>query len=216
MKKEGSVWLLVCPFNTVFCHRCNICVCVCVRACTSVALGVYSFQAWEDILEVCVVWALKWEGFIFGRTHQSPAFSPGLCFHLLCVHAVTLLFSFVCVTVKCYQLFMTKCQRWQDWMDGLCSTENWFCGALTLDQLHFARPALTFVSPLLVRPRSKKSGQSSWWTVLRFLLILNIYLFIVVDIFTELFSFFLFVFLLYNSCTCARPVCSCLKRRCSM
>lgn len=59
----------------------------------------------------CGWWNEK--AFFFRRAHQSPAFSPGLFssafFHVFFFsffHAFTLLFWFVCVTVKCYQLFM--------------------------------------------------------------------------------------------------------------
>lgn len=121
---------------------------VCLHACTLVAFSVYSLQAWEDILEVCAVWMMKWEGFFFFGGHISPLPSAQDCFHLLsfmcffsfffsCFYSVILVCLCYSKVLSAFYDIKCLCQRWQDWTDGLCSTENWFCGGLTFHQLHF-------------------------------------------------------------------------------
>lgn len=93
----------------------------------------------------CGWWNEK--AFFFRRAHQSPAFSPGLFssafFHVFFFFFFSCFYSVILVCL-CYSKVLSAfydikclCQRWQDWTDGLCSTENWFCGGLTFHQLHF-------------------------------------------------------------------------------
>lgn len=62
-----------------------------------------------------------------GFFHFAFFFNDFICF--FCPHIVFFMFllSLICVTVKCFELFADikcSCQGWQDWWDGLCSTEN--------------------------------------------------------------------------------------------
>lgn len=113
MKNEGCVWLGVCIL-LVFCHRCNIYVSVSARMYIGCFQCVFFTSLGGYFGSVCRVDDEMRRLFFFGG-HISPLPSAQDCFHLLSFmcffffsffHAFTLLFWFVCVTVKCYQLFM--------------------------------------------------------------------------------------------------------------
>lgn len=214
----------------IFATRCNIRVCL--QACASAALGVYSLQAWEL---VCVVWQMK---ALFRRTHQSPAFSPGLLLFLFSYDFTSVFFFFTHCVSHVFTLFdlcygkvlsafhdiKCSCQGWQDWSDGL--SRHWKLTLWGFDSrsapLYFARPplaAFSFVSPLIGQTkmlRDRAVGLVNSPQVSIYFEYLFIYFsgyFYCAFFFSSLFLL-LFVFLLYNSCTCT--VCSCSKGQCSM
>lgn len=147
MKNEGCVWLGVCIL-LVFCHRCNIYVSVSARMYIGCFQCVFFTSLGGYFGSVCRVNDEMRRLFFFRRAHQSPAFSPGL-FSSAFFHVFFFFFFFSCfysviLVCLCYSKVLSAfydikclCQRWQDWTDGLCSTENWFCGGLTFHQLHF-------------------------------------------------------------------------------
>lgn len=115
------------------------------------------------------------------------------------------------------------CQGKQDWVDGLCSTENWFCGGGGSAPLYFARPPLAAFAFRLAPIGQTKILRDQAVSVVNSpqVSIYFDYLFIYFSEYFYCAFFFLsflsvFVLLLYSSCTCASTVCRCSKGHCSM
>lgn len=171
------------------------------------AVCVYSLQAWGRFGRFC-----EREGFIFGG-HIS-LLPSALDFFFFSYDLICVLFfsffsymmfmflrscSFICVTLKCYWLLMIQsaCARGDgtDHMDSAALKTD-FCGGSTCDQLLCTLLIHRWLTSCLSH-EGEETG-SVWWIVLRFLFILNIYLFILVDIcMCALFFFFPIVQLMH-------------------
>lgn len=121
-----------------------LCECVCTHV--HWLLSVCILYKPGRIFRKCVQCGRWNEKALFFGGHISPLPSAQdsvcICF-LSCVflffHAFTVILVCLCYSKVLSAFYDIKClcQRWQDWTDGLCSTENWFCGGLTFHQLHF-------------------------------------------------------------------------------
>lgn len=93
-----------------------VCVCVCLSASmysTTVALSVYSLQAWGAGYCSCVL-CVRWkEKALFQRTYQSPAFSPGL-FFFLWFDVFLFFIYYVSHVLWAFYDIKCLCQGWQD------------------------------------------------------------------------------------------------------
>lgn len=110
MKHEGCVWLGVCIL-LVFCHRCNIYVSVSARMYIGCFQCVFFTSLGGYFGSVCSV-DDEMRRLYFSEDTSVPCLQPRTLFASAFFHVfffffmLLLLFWFVCVTVKCYQLFM--------------------------------------------------------------------------------------------------------------